>query len=62
MYLLRFDFTLHHKPGRSMGKPDVLSRQADHGSGQGDNNNLTLLSTELFQTHALSGTRLDSDD
>jgi hypothetical protein len=26
LYLLRFNFTLHHKPGRSMGKPDVLSR------------------------------------
>jgi hypothetical protein len=48
LYLLRFDFTLHHKPGQSMGKPDALSRQADHGSGQGDNDNLTLLSPELF--------------
>jgi hypothetical protein len=26
LYLSRFDFTLHHKPGRSMGKPDALSR------------------------------------
>jgi hypothetical protein len=26
LYLSRFDFTLHHKPGQSMGKPDVLSR------------------------------------
>jgi hypothetical protein len=24
--LSRFNFTLHHKPGRSMGKPDALSR------------------------------------
>jgi hypothetical protein len=48
LYLSRFDFTLHHKPGRSMGKPDALSRRADHGSGQGDNDNLTLLSPDLF--------------
>jgi hypothetical protein len=61
LYLLRFDFTLHRKPGQSMGKPDALSRRADHGSGQGDNNNLTLLSPELFRIHALSGARLDSD-
>jgi hypothetical protein len=27
LYLSRFDFMLHHKPGWSMGKPDVLSRQ-----------------------------------
>lgn len=25
LYLLRFNFTLHHKPGRSMGKPDTLA-------------------------------------
>jgi hypothetical protein len=59
LYLLRFDFTLHHKPGQSMGKPDALSRQADHGSGQGDNDNLTLLSHELFHIHTLSGVRLE---
>jgi hypothetical protein len=45
-----------------MGKPDALSRQADHGSGQSDNNNLTLLSPELFRIHALSGTRLEGDE
>jgi hypothetical protein len=61
LYLSRFDFTLHHKPGRSMGKPDALSRRADHGSGQGDNNNLTLLAPELFRIHALAGVRLEGD-
>ena len=25
LYLLQFDFLLHHRPGKSMGKPDVLS-------------------------------------
>jgi hypothetical protein len=62
LYLLRFDFTLHHKPGRSMGKPDALSRQADHGSGQGDNDNLTLLAPELFRIHVLAGVRLEGDE
>jgi hypothetical protein len=62
LYLSRFDFTLHHKPGRSMGKPDALSRRADHGSGQGDNNNLTLLAPELFRIHALAGVRLEGDE
>jgi len=33
LYLSRFNFTLHHKPGCSMGKPDALSHHADHGSG-----------------------------
>jgi hypothetical protein len=57
LYLSHFDFMLHHKPGQSMGKPDALSRRADHRSGQGDNDNLTLPAPELFQIHALAGAR-----
>jgi hypothetical protein len=45
-----------------MGKPDAFSRQADHGSGQGDNDNLTLLAPELFWIHALAGVRLEGDE
>jgi hypothetical protein len=45
-----------------MGKPDTLSRWADHGSGQGDNDNLTLLSPELFQIHTLAGIRLKGNE
>jgi hypothetical protein len=44
-----------------MGKPDALSRRADHRSGQGDNNNLMLLAPELFRIHALAGARLEGD-
>jgi hypothetical protein len=62
LYLSCFDFMLHHKPGRSMGKPDALSRRADHGSGQGDNDNLTLLAPELFWIHALAGARFQGDE
>jgi hypothetical protein len=45
-----------------MGKPDALSRRADHGSGQGDNDNLTLLAPELFHIHALAGVRLEGEE
>jgi hypothetical protein len=62
LYLSRFDFTLHHKPGRSMGKPDALSRRANHESGQGDNDNLTLLAPGLFRIHALAGARFQGDE
>jgi hypothetical protein len=58
LYLSHFDFLLHHKPGCSMGKPDALSWHADHGSGHDDNCDMTLLSPELFQIHALSGMNL----
>src|SRR5271156_462067 len=33
LFLARFDFVMHHRPGKSMGKPDALSRRDDHGSG-----------------------------
>jgi hypothetical protein len=45
-----------------MGKPDALSRRANHGSGQGDNDNLTLLAPELFRIHALAGARFQGDE
>jgi hypothetical protein len=45
-----------------MGKLDALSKWADHRSGQGDNNNLTLLAPELFRIHALAGVRLEGDE
>jgi hypothetical protein len=45
-----------------MGKPDALSRRADHGSGQADNDNLTLLAPELFRIHVLTGTRLEGEE
>src|SRR5215813_8420998 len=32
LFLSRFDYALHHRPGRSMGKPDALSRRADQGT------------------------------
>jgi hypothetical protein len=45
-----------------MGKPDALSRQANHGSRQGDNDNLTLLAPELFRIHMLAGARLEGEE
>jgi hypothetical protein len=45
-----------------MGKPDALSRRADHGSGQGDNVNVTLLAPELLRIYVLAGTRLEGEE
>src|SRR5260221_3619575 len=49
LYLSRFDFILTHKPGRQMGRPDALSRQADHLRGADDNTDFTLLTPEVFE-------------
>jgi hypothetical protein len=42
LLLALFDFIMHHRPGRSMGKSDALSHQADHGSGANDNKDIIL--------------------
>jgi hypothetical protein len=38
LFLSRFDFTLHHKPGKLSTKPDTLSRRADHFKSDADDN------------------------
>jgi len=43
LYLARFNFKLTHRPGRSMGKLDALSRRPDHGKGTSDNKDVVLL-------------------
>ena len=56
LYLSKFDFSLHHKLGKSMGKPNALSRCADHGEGvSSDNEDITLLLPDAFRIHALTG-------
>ena len=55
LHLSRFDFTLHHRPRSSMGKSNALSRHSDHGSGSGDNADITLLLPSLFAIRALEG-------
>jgi len=59
LYLARFDFRLIHHPGRSMGKPDVLSQRPDHGKGASDNEDVVLLRPELFAIRALEGVQLE---
>src|SRR6266516_4057482 len=55
LYLSRFDFSMHHRPGRSMGQADALSRRADHGDGSKDNENMVLLDPGLFAIRAVEG-------
>ncbi|GLB43461.1 putative retrotransposable element tf2 155 kda protein type 1-like [Lyophyllum shimeji] len=55
LYLANFDFVLHHRPGRSMGKPDALSHRPDHGDGSPDNADIVLLKPEFFAVRALQG-------
>jgi len=59
LYLACFDFKLVHCPGRSIGKPDALSRRPDHGKGTSDNEDVVLLQPELIAVRALKGLHLE---
>ena len=48
LFLSRFDFELHHRPGKTAGKPDALSRRADHIPEGEDNKDIVLLKPEWF--------------
>ena len=52
LLLARFNFLLHHQPGKTMGKSDTLSHRSDHRSSLDDNQNLT---PSLFTVRALEG-------
>ena len=61
LHLARFDFLLHHCPRRTMGKPDALSRRADHRNGALDNENIVLLRLESLVVHALEEVQLTGE-
>ncbi|KAL5512271.1 hypothetical protein ACEPAG_3556 [Sanghuangporus baumii] len=46
--LAEFDFTLVHKPGKTLGKADLLSRRADYDKGEHDNENVTFIKNECL--------------
>jgi hypothetical protein len=62
LYLSQFNYHLHHRPGRSMGKVDTLSRRVDHGSGEGHNEGVILLKPELFEIRAMEGISLTGEE
>lgn len=43
LFLSRFDFTLHHKPGKLSTKPDALSRRPDHFKNDADDNQARIV-------------------
>lgn len=54
LYLTRFNYKLHHKPGKTMQAEDPLSRRPDHEEGVNlDNNNQILLKPEFLKIHAI---------
>ena len=53
---------MHHRPGKSMGKADALSRRADHGTGAGDNDNIVLLRPDVFAVRAMEGVTFEGEE
>src|SRR5260221_401768 len=62
LYLSRFDFILTHKPRRQMGRPDALSRWADHPKGADDNMDFTLLTLEVFKLRVTEAITLEGEE
>ncbi len=60
--LTRFNFTMHHRPGKTMGNSDALSRCADHGSGSEDNRDITLLTPNFFVVRTLEGVQVEGEE
>ena len=60
LFLLHFDFSLHHQSGQLMGKPDALSWRSDHPRGKEDNANATLLPSDIFEVCNMQATLVDS--
>jgi len=58
LHLAKFDFLLHYCPRHTMGKPDALSRRANHGNGASNNENVVLLRPEFLVVRALEGVEL----
>ena len=57
LYLSRFYYSLHHKPGKTMQAEDPLSRRPDHEEGVNfDNQDKVLLKPEFFAISALEAT------
>jgi RNase H-like domain found in reverse transcriptase len=55
LLLARFDFLMHHQPGKTMGKSNALSQRSDHGLGASDNDNMVLLTLNFLTIRALEG-------
>ena len=54
LYLSRFDFTLKHIAGKSMGQADSLSRRADWTEGvEKDNENQVMLKREWLEIRVM---------
>ena len=49
MGLGEYNFTMHHKPGKTNVKADILSRRVDHNRGEDDNKDVTILKDEWFR-------------
>ena len=61
LYLSRFNFVLHHRAGRSSGKPDALSRRVDLQQERPDNQGQTLLPPSTL-VRATGGVILQTQD
>jgi hypothetical protein len=61
-FLSRFNFTLEWKPGKTMGKPDALSRREQDLPADYNDEQLRSRFIRLFQNKHLQSTQIHSID
>jgi len=62
LFLVCFNFQLHHCLGKTMGKSNALSQRSNHGTGSEDNKDIILLTPEVFAARALTGVEIDGEE
>ncbi|KAF8829214.1 hypothetical protein HHX47_DHR3000714 [Lentinula edodes] len=60
--IAEYHIELFHKPGKSMGKADALSRMSGLEKGENDNTDVTLLKPEFFISQVTDQTSAPEDD
>jgi len=62
LYLVRFDFVLHHCPNKSMKKPDVLSHQWNYGDELHNNENVVLFKLDILAVQIIKEIVFESEE
>ena len=62
LYLSCFDFEMHHRPGRTMGKSDALSHRSDHGTGINDKSDIVLLWPKMFAVRVMEAVKFEGEE
>ena len=62
LYLIRFDFVLHHYLDKSIEKPDTLSQKLDYGNSLCNNENIVLIKLEFLIIYTMEDLTFEEEE